>query len=433
MKQLTNILSGAHRARTESHKTIGTVQDLLFLALLPFVQLGFSYWVSIAVILALLLLMRAHRVAYPGSSSAPLWFLVIPFMFVPLLVEGGQDFSQDLLRIARQGVFFALMLAIVRGSFLQPIPLNERVVMRALTVVVAVLLAYTMLQFIALQGGRYIGIPATFFAQDVKTIPSLLSLRYSHIRPAASFSEPSYLGFIMLSALLLALPTSRRKFGYPLLIAMIMACGLLSQSASFVLFSGAVGALAVMRKTSGRGRAFLWPFFIVGGAGLLAYGSDVGVLSRVFAGAAVQGDYSIFVRIFGPMQALPGFLADHPVGLPFSRLEDAMAPYTLPLGISPHEFLMNGLFNLFFEFGVFGFVILAALLSVRDNIVRAYLISCMLFDGGFLAVDKFAVIGFTMFVYWGARYDLRHAAFGTLNPRGITAVRVAPAVSSVVV
>lgn len=429
MKQLTNISSNTHLARTESSKTIGAMQDLLFLALLPFVQLGFSYWVSIAVVLALLLLARAHRVVYLGSSSAPLWFLIIPFMFVPLFVEGGHDFSQDLLRIAREGVFFALLLAIVKGSFLQPLPLNERFVMRALTVVVAVLLAYTVLQFIALQGGRYIGIPATFFAQDVKTIPSLLSLRYSHIRPAASFSEPSYLGFIMLSALLLALPTSRRKFGYPLLIAMIMACGLLSQSASFVLFSGIVGALAVMRA-SGRGRTLLWPFFILAGAGLLAYGSDVGVLSRLFAGASVQGDYSIFVRIFGPVQALPGFLAEHPVGLPFSRLEEAMAPYTLPLGISPHEFLMNGFFNIFFEFGVFGFVILAALLSVRDNIVRAYLIACMFFDGGFLAIDKFAVIGFTMIVYWGARYDLRRVALGAPDAGKMAAAqRVAPAAS----
>lgn len=389
------------------------MQDLLLLALLPFVQLGFSYWVSVAVALAVLLLARAQRAAYLGLGSAPLWLLIIPLMFIPLLVEGGEDFTQDLLRIAREAIFFALLLAVVRGSFLRPIPVDGPLIMRAVTLLAALLLGYTALQFIALGGGRYVGIPASFFAQDVKTIPSLLSLRYSHIRPAATFSEPSYLGFIMLSLLLLALPTSRRKFGYPTLIAMVVVCGLLSQAASFVLFAGIIGALAVAQQSSRRGWGLMLPLVVLAIAGLAAYGSDVGVLSRVFAGASAQGDYSIFVRIFGPLQALPTFIADHPLGLPFSKLEVAMAPYTLPMGISPHEFLMNGFYNLFFEFGVFGVLIFAALMSIRDNIVRAYIVACMFFDGGFLAIDKLAVIGFTMMVYWGMRHDLVRAGGGT--------------------
>lgn len=370
--------------------------DAALLVLILGIQLGFSYWISVSSLSAVLVVFRLREQLVTGAKAYA-WVAVLPLLMgLSLVVEPSNDLQEDVLRTAREAVFAVLMIWIIAGTTLNPPRINIDRISQCLKWMAGFLFALTAIQTVLLSRGIYFGPPVEFYVFGTGTIPTELDLRYSAIRPAATFSEPSYLAFISLSLLLaLAGRIDRDRKGLWVAAAVVVV-GMMSRSASFVLFLFVTGAPFVVRTLKGANKLLvlvLILFLAVTGFGLatLVFGAEVAVLDRVQQGSS-GGDASIFVRIFGPLSMLPSYIGYNPIGLPDSRIKDVIAPVSLALGYEPRQYTMNGLFNMFFQYGVFGFPLAVLFLVRRDLVVSMFLLSCMMFNGGFLTMDKLVVV-----------------------------------------
>ncbi len=408
--------------------------DAILLALILIIQLGFSYWVSVSSLCAVLAIFRLRTQLLAGMRDHA-WVAVLPILMVlPLTVEPTNDLGADMLRTGREAVFAVAMIWIITGTTRNPPRINVARLSQCVKWVVLFLLGLTAVQTVLLSRGIYLGFPVEFYVFGTGTIPDELDLRYSAIRPSATFSEPSYLAFVSLSLLLvLAGRIDRDRRGLSVTVMAIIV-GLMSRSASFVLFLFVTGAPFLVRTVKGSNKLLvlaLGLFLAVTGFGIatLIFGVELGVLDRVKEGSS-GGDASIFVRIFGPLTLLPSYIVSHPIGLPQSRVEEAIAPYSLALGYKPIEYTMNALFNMFFQYGVFGLPLAATFLVRRDPVVALFLLSCMMFNGAFLTMDKLTVVCLAISFYQAMRQQpdansldaVSHFQADTISlQRGVTA------------
>lgn len=382
--------------------------DALLLILFTLIQIGYSYWLSVASVAAVIMIIRLRVQLAVGFRARP-WILFLPLlMAVPLAFERSADLTQDILRTAREALIACLMIVIIAGATLRPPSVNIRRFTQCLTLIAGFLFVLTLVQLVALKRGLYLGLPEQAYANGAGTIPNALDLRYSQLRPAGTFSEPSYLAFIMLSMLMIAAARLDRDRRGIVTAGLAFLTGLLSQAASFVLFAAVMGAAFIARTIRGRNKLLLLLLLAIAaivafGVATLVLGVELKVVNRVQGGSS-GGDFSIFVRIFGPATILPSYLVYHPVGLPVSAIHDAIAPFSKALGIDPDQYLMNSLFNLFFEYGVLGAPLAVLLIMRRDQLISLYLLSCMMLNGAFLAIDKLAVICMTIAIYQAIRH-----------------------------
>ena len=81
---------------------------LTFFVLLciPSIQLGASYWVSIATASSVLVLWKWYRPALKAALTNVPLMLVVAFMFLSVFSYPSNDPLQDIMRIAREGLFF---------------------------------------------------------------------------------------------------------------------------------------------------------------------------------------------------------------------------------------------------------------------------------------------------------------------------------------
>lgn len=377
--------------------------DVAMLALMPFVQLGVSYYMSVAMLLAILMLVRLRTQLLVGLRMRFWILLLVPLMYVPLILYSSDNFTDDVIRNGREAMVFFLMMVLFAGVAIRPISFAARPVLNAITILTLLVAILVGLQFVTLRGGVYMGLPREFYAQGMGTIPGALNLYYTRLRPAGTFSEPSYLGFVLLSFLLVAMAMYQRYRRGVALIVLTLIAGGLSQSASFVLFGIPLVLFGVLRSARGGFKTWMIVMIPVVAGMVYVIGDAMGLFTRLQGGTSVSGDFSIFVRIFGPLSALPDFLSNYPFGLPESTLNDALLKYASPLGIEPDQYRMNSLMNLFFQFGVFGIPIAILLLWRNDLLLFWFMLGTLLFNGAFLAVDKLAIVCLTVAWYQAIR------------------------------
>jgi hypothetical protein len=372
----------------------------LITLLSPFIQLGPSYYASVATLILLLAIVQWWRPLGIGVARAGLLLLVVLFMPLALTAGPSIDPLNDRLRIAREGVMLVLLLAGMMGfggseRRLAHAPLWLIVGLAGIYLVVA------WMQTNAYNEGRYLGLPAEWFAQESGTIATDLALIYGpdSLRPAASFSEPSYFGFVLLSIALMLVPLAGKSRLATTGLVLAIAAGLLSRSLSFFLAVIVVIVLPFALERQ-RHRGALILALIAVTVPLVAF-SGSALLSRLgSATSAETADASTADRIFGPLLAMPGYLAEYPAGSPFSSLEQTLVPHLADRTNSAGEILNNALFNLIFAYGVVGFAIIAAILvAARDLRMRLYMVVCAMFNGAFLAIDKVAMITLTLATY----------------------------------
>ena len=180
----------------------------LLLLLVPAIQLGFSYYASAATAMALLVTARTLGVL-PNTSSIT-WIAVsataaamfLSALFIPGVTEA------DLWRRAREAFFFFWMIPALSVIAIRPVTISNKIVFAILAVVI-LFAGIALIQASALAGGRYFGLPSEYFIQNAATLPGLLDLKYSRIRPTGTFGEPSYFAFILISMLVMLIPLVR--------------------------------------------------------------------------------------------------------------------------------------------------------------------------------------------------------------------------------
>jgi hypothetical protein len=257
-------------------------------------------------------------------------------------------------------------------------------------------------QKIYLIKGQYFGIPITWFAMDGGTLPDDLSLYYSAVRPSGPYAEPSYLGFVLVSLALNFLPKDQISRTDFLGIFALFVAGVATSSLSFLLALATVSLPRFIRMTTRAKIKVGFCILIVLGAVSFWTGA-VDVVSRLERTSGSEEDSSIIARIVLPALTLPNFLFSYPLGVTFSNLPNAIAPFVTDSLYSSEDILNNALFNLMFEFGITGLIMIFFLWqAAAEATVRCYLFVALMFNGSFLAIDKFTVIILTVAMYYSS-------------------------------
>jgi hypothetical protein len=369
--------------------------------LIPLVQVGYSYYLSVQVLLAVVALYNIRR---------NLWFVLardfIPklaiasSMYLSLLSRYSVSFADDFLRITREALCFIIILSILRGESAIARRLDGRQLMKIGFILVGLFASLAVIQSAILGSGIYGGIPKEYFIANDNTLPDELALIYSVVRPMGTFGEPSYFGFILICLFVMYYPFVWAYRSAILIMLLVIWTGIMTHSLAFVasLF-GIAGIILYQNLRQHRlrwaGVAILPCIFLIG---YLVIPADV--LGRFTDSNVIENDASTYVRIIGPVNILGTYLSNYPFGVPIAGAAEAITKIDHASAYIAEEYFHNGIFDIFFSYGIFGAAMLLALLwASSDNIMRVFIILVGSFNGAFLAVDKMALICITVGIY----------------------------------
>ena len=367
---------------------------VLSIFMFPFIQFGFSWWVSISSFGCLLLLLNSVS-KFKKSKLMPDNFTITVVLSM-LLVYIWQNFGDvhSFLRISREALIFYLLIYFNhRATYFFPVRFSSKFD-QCILFVVSLEFILVVCQFIALRQGIWIGPKAQWLAGRGNLIPTTLDLQYSKLRPSGTFSEPSYLGIICLSVLLLVgsepLQTNIRKAIYSITLVTVI----FSQSKSALFFGFLIVFLQRMRArklTQTKLPSLALPLF------LLLILPLISLISKTIE--STRGSISIQNRIFDPLAYSAQLLLEHPLGVSFySRIFGVVDSNS---GLTWETISQNSIFNLIFSYGFVGLLILIRILLLvkKDVILLCYVFALLLQNGGYLDFDKLFLSTVVLLIY----------------------------------
>jgi hypothetical protein len=263
---------------------------------------------------------------------------------------------------------------------------REKVLYLTVQLVSIFLLIFSSIQLAAINRGINLSLPETWYPRKL-IVASHLDFTYSHIRPSATFTEPSYLGLIGFSLMCICFYFMRSSHSSRFLFYLNFLTICISQSKSGIFFGLLLIAYHQIRyndvkvfwfnKIEGRKIFIVLIFLLVTGIvfNILNFGT-----SSSFAD-----------RLFKPARLLSRFLYENPFGVPYyNRLIS-------DISISQNESWValshNGIFNILFDYGIIGSALIYLLiLSVRKEIPYILLLLFLgVQNGGFFDFDKVAL------------------------------------------
>lgn len=382
--------------RNVSANVSASVGLMLFVCLL-FCQFGYHVMASFSVLGLIILVYfsswkmltwRAILFAYIMSFG---WFVFYLTNQAPL---GNvlRDF-----RVLLMGVLF---FVVVDGRPLR-IPLLERHLLTAIFAAAGL----AIIQDVMRRLGVSYAVPAHFFAID--SDPSLAAEGVKlaalggyefQFRASGLYSEPSYLGWICVSLLYVAMNLPR---GWRRLVA-VSVCLLGVVVSQSVL--GLVAAAGLMLLMARRQVVRSYIPYVLTVLALGAVAVMVGGVGDRLSGVLRLSDASATVRLLEPFAAISDVFVEVPFGIP---------PGTpLSVGLNDMEFvenvpMHNAFLNLFIYFGTLGFVVAFLMFSVMKTHAERWLLFVALTqNGGFFSPDKVFVLVFVILVARGLRQSI---------------------------
>ncbi len=367
---------------------------LKYAFVIPVIQFGFGWWFNVSTFVSLLVLLSLrHRHKMFLSLLSPILLTSVFLMYISYI---WQDFGDlhSFLRVSRECLIIVL-LALFIQSFGQKYSFYiENQFHRAIMVISFFQLIIVIIQFVSVRQGVWIGPDPSWFAGRGNVIPDLLDLRYSNIRPAGTFSEPSYLGLISISCMIISgfsknLWRNNSKIFYVNLLVVVF-----SQSKSALLFASILLLIYLKRNSSkdiNYFRGVVFPLILIGvvsSAGL--------ILQTLLSG---KGSVSIENRIYKPLEMVFTFVVSNPLGASFYDRIDGFADSNS--GITWEEISHNSLFNLIFSYGLVGFLLIFYIMRLAggDFILLIFLFAALIQNGSFLDFDKLFLVYFTITMY----------------------------------
>ncbi len=379
---------------------------ILMLIITPIMQLGLSFYASMSVVMLILVMMKWAPLLGQGATQANILLSIVLLMGLPLMLAPSLDFNADLLRTLREAVMFLILASALVAFRTSPMLGDAEPPLMLFAGLVLFFFALCAVQSILLPRGIYFGFPESAFAQETGTIANDAALLADpeSLRPQATFSEPSYLAFVLLSFSMMLIPRTTSSRTATIIMGAIVLVGLMSRSLAFLLTMAAVILFPLMLDRRAK-RGMIIAGSLVIGTLMLSLTSASILITRLTQARSVETtDYSTLARIGQPLQVIPRFLEAYPVGVPLSMLERAMAPFMPDTSMEPAEILQNAIFNFIFLYGLAGFLLFGALIFLaRDLRTRLYIASCAMFNGAFLAIDKIAMIVMTLALYEQAK------------------------------
>jgi hypothetical protein len=387
MMQLKSIVA-TFRANPHAHGV---------LLLLPAIQYGRNYFASVAAVLFTMTLWNTRLrplvlptgVALVAASLSLIWNAV-QLPDVPYLP-----------REIRLAVGLTLLFWALAGTPRHAVARFDGRWALALLVSLAL---FATAQWLAGKRGIALYVPQKFFvnSEDWSLAASWVEHAREHgydwsVRPSAGFSEPSYLGGVSLVLHFVCLHTLTRRQRTVATVLALAVCvvaqtyyGLASNLLVFASFHmRRLPKLLVLSASMAVLCLFALPLFA----------AESSRLERILSGS----DTSTSLRAFQPVELIGYVLAHAPFGVPltaassFFLRNDLIAPFV----DAPFQ---NGLLNLLFSYGWFGFGILVLLWRVAGGGSCALFVFLLMAQNGApLDFDKIAMIVFTVQIVRHAR------------------------------
>jgi hypothetical protein len=384
----------------------------MLIGILPFIQLGVSYYASVGVVGALVILwyQREHLVVLLERM------LIARLAVVALMVifTWGYPGSQDVLRSVREGVFFFLATGSA-GWTLHSVRADVSRATRYARLLCLGLLALAVVQTVFLSRGVYFGIPKGLFSQNGGVIASDLDLYYSDIRPNGPYGEPSYLGAVCLCLLFAFGPLLLKSRLVNHSSALALATVMLSRSFSGLLFC----MLMVFANLWKLVRSFatrLAVAAVIVAVCTLVLSTENTVTTRLDRLRSGE-DVSSMARVFQPATIIPDILTKSPTGIPMTSFMDM--GYVPAVGVYTEDLVHNGLLNLIINYGWAGFLAIGVWMLVLPNLNSClFVLLLSMQNGAFLTPDKFVLIALSMMIYNACRHKAPAAASGVKVRQG---------------
>lgn len=402
----------------------GLVLELtLLILLLPVLQLGVTYYLSAH--LVALLLLCAILVAYPSRAQLNPVICIALFlaMAAPLLwVLESTYFVHSALRNVREFACLVIILAIIQKSKSTAFVANMAPVKVAIGVIIVACFGFVILQAYFLSKGALLFVPSQYYVTNASTLPDEVTLLGSYLpRPSGFFGEPSYMGFIATSLVLISLRVLKRGALKVGLIAMCIAIVIICKTLAGIMAVTALLLFAWYRHWGVVNKPIKRLFVALTVIGYIAVivTTQVSVLGRLGNINDSEKEASGYTRLVVPLALAVDVLRARPLGVPADEtlnLFGNAGPFYDALTRGTTD---NGLINLFINYGISAFLILFVLYRGLDDAMLAiYLLFAMMFNGDFLSYDKAAVIGLVLLLYRGVRqWQFEIATSGAVDPR----------------
>ncbi len=399
-----------------------------FILLLPAIQYGLNYFASVAAFLFLLTAWNTRWRIVPLPSALVVIAAGASLLFCAVVLPD----EPNLLRETRFTIGFVFLFAALSGA---PRHAAQRFDGRFPLAMLVALFLITALQWVASKKGIALFPPQRLFMEpnDQALASTWVEHAREHgyawtLRPAATFSEPSYLGCATLVLHFMCLHTLRSRLRW-LAFFVALATSLLAQTyfglaANLVIF-GAFNASRIPKALVLVTGVFVLSVSVLAldtGALPASVMSRSGRLERIVSGQ----DESVGIRIKQPFELLGQVLAHAPLGVPMSATQSYFERHRLivPFEDAP---LQNGVFNLLFAYGWLAFPLLLLLWrAAGGGIGGLFMLLVMAQNGAPLDFDKLALIVFAIQIARHGRYRHVHAVHAEATMTTVTAARPRP-------
>jgi len=368
---------------------------VLILILTPFIQLGYSFYISFQIISFLLVVILFTNRRIVMKNLIPFFYFFI-LMKIPDIVFYDSDFFfHSFLKSSREFVCLIVLLMVSRYVVSEKIVINIKKIKLVVAILTFGFFFYTLLQFFSVSyGSLAFFIPKDFFVFNQDTLPTQFDLLHGgKIRPRASFGEPSYLAFILTSILVIVLNIYKSGVLKKCLIATIFTTVIISKTLAGVL---GVGLLLIGYHKSKLKYLLLliWIVLLLISFGRIEYLSHVPILNRLRHVGDYQLAKSIYTRVIVPLSIIQMMLGDSPLGIPTDELTfflSVRAPFMAPLVTQGN--IDNGFLNVVINYGILSlFIMIIIVWYIRDRFMLFYLFIASNFNGTFFGYDKIAVM-----------------------------------------
>jgi hypothetical protein len=396
--------------------SISVAIPLALLISFPFIQWGASPYLSFQMFCFLILFASIdYRTV---ATIIPIMVFVALAMFAgTLFYTGSPYFLHSMLKVIREVLCLFILMAIY-DSIPKHSSGDSPTIKSVVSWMILVIFISTALQFYFynFRSSTMFFVPAKFYIGEFGTFAeNSAAFAQQHglsikIRPSSFYAEPSYLGFIALSLLVIILkvfPAGVRK--HALILTLLTSLALsrtLSGLISFGLLFGAFYFKEIRR---------MHPFIVTELLLLVPIYFLLfpvpGIFLRLLDIGDPQKELSGFIRLVLPFEIIGKVLLHSPQGVPQDELMEFLRRHSA--GASVEIFRMsssgglrvagldNAFLNFFIFYGMLGLIVVWTFVKqIKDRFLLFYLFLTAFFNGALLSFDKVAVIS-TVFLIVG--------------------------------
>jgi hypothetical protein len=347
------------------------------LLIIPFIQLGLTYYFSVSFLTFILFFIISFDVGIANKKviAFTLFSLMIFFTKSLLVSISDHDIRNSFIPFREAFCFIGIVLF---SNKLAVSKFNHRYILGALGVLILSIGVMVIMQKISISHGKYLGFPMDFFAMNKSTLESAALALQTHtkFRPTAFYGEPSYAGWVIFSLLAVFLKFSTRRNGLFMIIICLIITLLLQTFAgtlSVLLYSifwlskidsFSLDALNKLLKS------LIWTFFTF----VILFLSSSSFNERINKILDLN-DTSIYIRLFLPLNYFLEMLKKNEF-----------------FGVNNFSELSidNAAWALLIQYGILAFIIIYLFMRYVNNGVLStlYILLALNFNGALFSFDK---------------------------------------------